>query len=107
MNDPANNPREGLFSHTDDFVKLTEAARKYPKIHEIELDNQSHYDNLIEITKNDENIIPIFLKTLDGDLKIMSSYSKEFKDIKKGYKLVYLGKAFDIGKIDMKVVNEF
>ena len=103
MNDPANNPREGLFSHTDDFVKLTEAARKYPKIHEIELDNQSHYDSLIENTKNDENIIPVFLKTLDGDLKIMSSHSKEFKDIKKGYKLVYLGKAFDTGKTNMKV----
>ncbi len=103
MNDPANNPREGLFSHTDDFVKLTEAARKYPKIHEVELDNQSHYDSLIENTKNDENIIPVFLKTLDGDLKIMSSHSKEFKDIKKGYKLVYLGKAFDTGKTNMKV----
>ena len=107
MNDPENNPRVGLFSHTDDFVKLTEAARKYPKIHEIELDDQSHYDSLIEITKIDENSIPIFLKTLDGDLKIMSSYSKEFKDIKKGYKLVYLGKAIETGKTDMKVVNEF
>jgi hypothetical protein len=80
-----------------------EAARKYPKVHEIELNDQSHYDSLIEITKNDEDIIPIFLKTHDGDLKIMSSYSKEFKDIKKGYKLVYLGKAFDTGKTNMKV----
>ncbi len=102
MNDPENNPREGLFSHTDDFIKLVEAARKNPKVHEIELNDQSHYDGLIEITKNDEDIIPIFLKTLDGDLKIMSSYSKEFKDIKKGYKLVYLGKAFDTGKTNMK-----
>jgi len=106
MNDPENNPREGLFSHTDDFIKLTEAVREYPKIHEIELDDQSHFENLIEITKNDESIIPIFLKTHDGDLKIMSSYSKEFKDIKKGYMLVYLGKPFDTGKTDMKVVNE-
>ena len=106
MNDSENNPREGLFSHTDDFIKLSEAAREYPNIHEIELDDQSHYDSLIEITKNDENSIPIFLKTLDGDLKIMSSYSKEFKDIKKGYKLVYLGKAFDFGKTDAKLVKE-
>lgn len=94
MNDSENNPREGLFSHTDDFVKLMEAARKYPVIHEIELKNQSHYDDLIEITKNDEDIIPIFLKTHDGDLKIMSSYSKEFKDIQEGYRLVSLGKMF-------------
>ena len=101
MNDPENNPREGLFSHTDDFIKLVETVRKYPKVHEIELEDQFHYDSLIEITKNDKDIIPIFLKTHDGDLKIMSSYSKEFKDIKKGYKLVYLGKAFDTGKIDI------
>ncbi len=106
MNDPENNPREGLFSHTDDFIKLVEAARKYPKVHEIELDDQAHYDSLIEITKNDEDIIPIFLKTHDGDLKIMSSYSKEFKDIKKGYKLVYLGKAFNTGKTKMKVSKQ-
>jgi hypothetical protein len=32
MNDPENNPKEGLFSHTDDFVKLSEVARKYPVI---------------------------------------------------------------------------
>jgi NhaP-type Na+/H+ or K+/H+ antiporter len=94
MNNSENNPREGLFSHTDDFIKLMEAARKYPEIHEIELKSQSHYDDLIKITKKDEDIIPIFLKTHDGDLKIISSYSKEFKDIQKGYRLVSLGKMF-------------
>ena len=98
MNDPENNPKEGLFSHTDDFIKLAEAARKYPNIGEIVLKDQKHYENLIEITKKDENIVPIFLKTHDGDLKIMSSHSKEFKDIKKGYRLVYLGKNFDTEK---------
>lgn len=102
MNDPENNPKEGLFSHTDDFIKLVEAVRKYPKVHEIELEDQSHYDRLIEITKSDENIIPIFLKTHDGDLKIMSSYSKEFKDIQKGYKLVYLGKALHNGETKLQ-----
>lgn len=96
MNDPGNNPKEGLFSHTDDFIKLTETARKYPAVHEIELKDQAHYEDLIEITKADEDIIPIFLKTLDGDLKIISSYSEEFTDIKEGYQLVYLGKLFDV-----------
>ncbi len=96
MNDPGNNPKEGLFSHTDDFIKLTETARKYPAVHEIELKDQAHYEDLIEITKADEDIIPIFLKTLDGDLKIISSYSEEFTDIKEGYQLVYLGKFFDV-----------
>ncbi len=95
MNDPENNPKEGLFSHTDDFIKLTEAARKNPAIHEVDLKNQEHYEGLIEITKIDADIIPIFLKTLNGDLEIISSYSKQFTDIQEGFKLVYLGKAFE------------
>ncbi|WP_149273620.1 cation:proton antiporter [Pareuzebyella sediminis] len=96
MNDPENNPREGLFSHTDDFIKLTETARKYPAVHEIELKDNTHYEGLIEITKAEDHIIPIFLKTPDGDLKIISSFSTEFTDIGEGYRLVYLGRVFDV-----------
>ena len=62
MSDPENNPQEGLFSHTDDFIKLTEVARKFPKIQEIELNSQEHYSGLIEITKTDDDIIPLFVK---------------------------------------------
>ncbi len=92
MNDPENNPREGLFSHTDDFIKLTEAARKYPEVNEINLKDQEHFEGLIEISKADENVVPLFLKTPDNDLKIISSFSTEFQDITDGYQLVYLGK---------------
>ena len=49
MVDNKNNPKEGLFSHTDDFIKLTEVARKFPKIHEVKLDSKEHYNALIEI----------------------------------------------------------
>ncbi len=98
MNNPENNPKEGLFSHTDDFIKLTEAVRQYPEIHEIKLKSTTHYNSLIEITKADNTIIPIFLKTPDGDLKIITSYSDSFQDITDKFKLVYLGKAFDIAK---------
>ncbi|NNJ89278.1 MAG: sodium:proton antiporter [Eudoraea sp.] len=95
MTDPENSPTEGLFSHTDDFIKITEAVRKFPAIHEIVLKDQEHYEGLIEITKADDFIIPIFLKAPDGKLFIISSFSKEFKDVTKGYKLVYLGKMFE------------
>jgi hypothetical protein len=95
MNDPENNPKEGLFSHTDDFIKITETVRKYPVIHEIEVKDQDHYEGLIEITKADDHIIPIFLKAPDNELIIISSFSKEFKDIGQGYKLAYLGKMFE------------
>ncbi|MFS4415489.1 cation:proton antiporter [Maribacter sp. 2307ULW6-5] len=92
MNDPENNPKEGLFSHTDDFVKLTEAARKNPEIHEIALKDTEHYQGLIEITKADPYIVPLFLKTPEGELKIIPAYSQEFTDITEGHTLAYLGK---------------
>ncbi len=95
MNDPENNPEEGLFSHTDDFIKLTDAARKFPSINEIELTDKEQYNGLIEITKKDNDIIPLFLKDANDDLKIISAFSKENYDVKEGYKLVYLGKVFD------------
>lgn len=94
MNDPENNPKEGLFSHTDDFIKLTEAARKNPAIHEIALNDTEHYQGLIEITKADQDIVPLFLKSPNGELKIISAFSDQFKDIEEGYKLSYLGKMF-------------
>ena len=103
MNDPQNNPKEGLFSHTDDFIKLMETTKKYPSIHEIDLKDKTHYDQLIEMTKADDDIIPIFLKAPDGDLKIISSYSTDFEDIKEGYKLVYLGKMFNSEKVDKEL----
>ncbi len=96
MRDSENNPKEGLFSHTDDFIKLTETARKYPAIHEIELKDQDHYQGLIAITKADENIVPMFLKTPDGEIEIISSYGTAHADIKEGYRLAYLGKMFDV-----------
>lgn len=91
MSDPMNNPSEGLFSHTDDFVKLTEVTRNFPDIHEIKLDSKEHYDSLIELTKNDEDIVPVFIKQKTGTLDIIPAYSKKVK-IEKNSHLVYLGK---------------
>jgi len=96
MLDDKNNPKEGLFSHTDDFNTLTEATRKFPSIQEIDLDDKKHYLNLIEITNKDKDIIPLFVKDNQGELHIISSFNKEINDISKGSKLVYLGKPFDI-----------
>jgi NhaP-type Na+/H+ or K+/H+ antiporter len=97
MNDPKNNPKEGLFSHTDDYIKMTEAARQYPAIHEIDIKDQEHFEGLIEMIKAENQTIPILLKAPGGDLNIISAYSKDnFNDITEGYKLVYLGKTIDV-----------
>ncbi len=91
MKDFSNNPREGLFSHTDDYGLLTKTAQKYPTIHEIELKDKNHYNKLIEMTDKNIDIIPLFIKDNNGELDIISSYNKD-QEIKKGWKLVYLGK---------------
>ncbi|WP_282048718.1 cation:proton antiporter [Maribacter aquivivus] len=106
MSDPENNPKEGLFSHTDDFIKLTEAARKYPAIHEIELHDTEHYEGLIEITKADADIVPLFLIDPEGEIHIITAFSKEFTDIQKGYKLAYLGKMFPLEDPDKEEAKE-
>jgi NhaP-type Na+/H+ or K+/H+ antiporter len=91
MNDPETNPSEGLFSHTDDYIKLTEVARSFPTIHEVELNSRAHYEGLLEISKTEPDIIPLFVKKDTGELTIIPSHSGEV-EIKNGYQLVYLGK---------------
>ncbi len=105
MNDPESNPEEGLFSHTDDFIKLTEVSRQYPNIHEIRLNSRDHYDGLIEISKTDSEIVPLFIKDDTGDLKILPSNSQGV-EIKEGYHLVYLGKELEANEESEEATEE-
>lgn len=99
MSNPNNNPKEGLFSHTDDYVRLTEVTRHHPSIQEINIEDKAHYDSLVEITNNDEDMIPLFIKDDEGELHIISSYNTEVDTIGENYKLVYLGKPFDVEEV--------
>ncbi|HEY9185519.1 MAG TPA: sodium:proton antiporter [Salegentibacter sp.] len=94
MANPELNPEEGLFSHTDDYIKLTELARKYPEIHEKELNSKEHYEGLIEITKSSPDILPVFVKNKEGKFTIIPSNSSQV-EIEEGFKLVYLGKLLE------------
>ena len=96
MSDDEKNPKEGLFSHTDDYVRLTEVTRKYPSIQEIDINDEEHYKGLIEIADKDKYISPLFIKKEDGQLHIISSHNKEIETIGEGWRLVYLGKPFDV-----------
>ena len=100
MNNPQKNPKQGLFSHTDDYIKLTEVARKYPAIQEIDVNTKEEYDAMIELTKTDADIIPLFVKKPDGQIEILSSFSKDI-DIEnfEGHKLAYLGKPIDAEEV--------
>jgi len=99
MLDDTNNPKEGLFSHKDDFNSLLEVSRKHPSIQEIDLKDKGHYEELIKISNNDADIIPLFVKDNEGELHIISSYNLEVDNIEKGYQLVYLGKPYDVDEV--------
>jgi NhaP-type Na+/H+ or K+/H+ antiporter len=94
--DDQNNPKEGLFSQTDDYQTLIEVTSRYPSIQEIELQDKVHYLQLIEATNTDNDIIPLFVKDPENELHIISSFNDQFDDITTGSKLVYLGKLLEI-----------
>jgi NhaP-type Na+/H+ or K+/H+ antiporter len=102
MDNPKDNPREGLFSHMDDYNKLQEVSRTYPSIQEVDILDTAHYASLIDITNKDDNMIPLFIKDDKGELHIITSYSKDIVPIGEHFKLVYLGKPLDVEKM----VNE-
>ncbi|MDH7446298.1 cation:proton antiporter [Aquimarina sp. 2201CG14-23] len=99
MNDPENNPDEGLFSHTDDYIKLMELAEKYPSIQEMKINDASHYHSLIQTIKEGQDIIPLFIKDPDSNIRIISAYSEKMEQINEDSFLVYIGKPIDVEEI--------
>lgn len=92
---PEYSPKEGLFSHTDDYANIKEVLRKHPEIHEVDLKSQSHYNGIIEISKSNSEMIPLFIKDPEGDLKIIPSNSEDMEIDGDGFQLVYLGESQD------------
>ncbi|TYP76927.1 cation:proton antiporter [Aquimarina intermedia] len=96
MSDPDNNPEEGLFSQTDDYYKLMDLAERYPMIMEIEIENEEHYKSLIELSKKEGNMIPLFIKTPEDSIRIIPSHSEDVKRIEPESILAYIGKPIDV-----------
>ncbi|HET8753416.1 MAG TPA: sodium:proton antiporter [Salinimicrobium sp.] len=95
MNDPENNPEEGLFSPTDDYIKLSDISRRFPNIRELNIRSKEHYKGLMEILKAEPEVIPLFIKTNEGELKIIPAEKADFQ-VSDGYKLVYMGKQLEL-----------
>ncbi len=90
-NDNENNPAEGLFSHTDDYTKLNNIVFEFPKIHEIRITSKEHYQGLIEMTNNNKDVAPLFIKDKAGKIEIIPAFNKNVS-FEKDASLVYLGK---------------
>ena len=95
MKNPTETPISGLFSHTDDFINLSEVVRDYPDINQLPLKSKKHYLELIEKLNNEINSIPVFVKSKDGVIHIIPSFSEELK-VEEGDVLMYLGKPLPV-----------
>jgi NhaP-type Na+/H+ or K+/H+ antiporter len=91
MKDDFNIPQEGLFSYTDDYIKLVNLSRKYPEVHEIPLSSKKHYTKLIDNANEEPEAIPLFVKTNDDKIDLIP-YNSDNLTIEEGFRLVYLGK---------------
>ncbi len=95
MQDTNNTPQEGLFSHTDDYINLSEVARDYPRINELELKSKEHYLENLDVLKEEREAIPLFIKDNEGELSIIPARN-ETMNIEAGNRLVYLGKPIEL-----------
>lgn len=95
MKDPENNPKQGLFSQTDDYINLSEVVRDFPQVNEITINSPEHYDKIIEATQEELKSIPIFIKDLNNEIHIIPAET-ETLEVEKGYKLMYLGKKLQV-----------
>lgn len=104
MMNPDDSQLEWLFSKKDDYINLSEVARDYPKINEIELQSREEYLDQMKKLNELKDAIPIFVRDLSGEMHIIASFN-ETMEIEPGYKLVYLGKPVKLLKDDVKNDN--
>ncbi|MBJ7879637.1 cation:proton antiporter [Gelidibacter salicanalis] len=105
LNDPNYQPKQSIFIQRDDFISLTETTRRYPAVHEIDITDKKHYENLIDLSGRDYDIIPLFLKDESNELHILTNIDKDDEEFTEGWKLVYLGKPYDVEKIQKEKTN--
>ena len=91
MHDPNNNPEEGLFSQTDDFINISEVVRDFPIINEVKIDSYEHYLSIMEATMKEIKTIPVFVKDIDNKIHIIPADYNKLK-VEADFKLMYIGK---------------
>ena len=98
MQDPNNNPEEGLFSQTDDFINISEVVRDFPIINEVKIDSYEHYLEIMEATMKEIKTIPVFVKDVENKIHIIPADYSKLK-VEADFKLMYIGKKLVINGI--------
>ncbi|MCT4666117.1 MAG: cation:proton antiporter [Flavobacteriales bacterium] len=82
-----------FFTRTDDYNNLANIADNYPHIHEVAIENAEGYQNLLAQMNSNDSQIPLFIKTKNDAIHIISSVDENLEEyLDKSSQLVYLGK---------------
>lgn len=79
----------GLFSQTDDYIRLLEVSRDNPKIHEVALKGEDHYSELLGKVNDNLHTIPLFIRHQDNSLSMVNVRGEE--KALTGDSFVYIG----------------
>lgn len=90
MRDPNLNLKQTLFSHTDDYIKLVNLARKHPEINELSIKDTEDFLHQLSQLNASENSIPLFIKTIENEIEILPADPTQIS-IQGNEKIVYLG----------------
>ena len=85
------NGDQTLFSKVDDYINLSEAARDYPQIYEMDSSSKNDFYQNLDSILEDAKSIPLFTKDKEGRIEIITSSLKGMK-WEEDMKLVYMGK---------------
>lgn len=95
MRDPKLNSEQALFSHTDDYIKLVNLARKHPEINELTVKDTNDFLHQLSTLNASENSVPLFVKTLANDIQILPADPMQIS-ISGNEKIVYLGQKLNV-----------
>lgn len=95
MRDPKLNSEQALFSHTDDYIKLVNLARKHPEINELTVKDTNDFLHQLSTLNASENSVPLFVKTLANDIQILPADPTQIS-ISGNEKIVYLGQKLNL-----------
>jgi NhaP-type Na+/H+ or K+/H+ antiporter len=82
---------ENLFSHTEDFLNLSESNRESSSIREVPFSTQEELALRLEQAKKDTRVAPIFIKSPDGSFDTVPHDLNELELEAGNYFLVCLG----------------
>ncbi|MBK6901710.1 MAG: cation:proton antiporter [Saprospirales bacterium] len=93
--DIRNLPETGILSYTDDFINMSEVARDYPEIHEVNVFSNEHLGVLIKKLNDAVGAIPLFIELPGGNIEPLPRNLASLEVVEKGCRLVYIGKKIE------------